>query len=63
MEFVSTHYSVFFNSQFSIFNLIVSLHIRNLLLQILHLLFLQHFLVLDRDYLDKLVYVVRPVIE
>ena len=29
MEFVSTHYSVFFNSQFSIFNLIVSTEEKN----------------------------------
>ncbi len=39
------------------------MHICNLLLQLSHLFFLQHFFVFDRDYLDELVYVMSPVIE
>ena len=43
--------------------LIISLHIRNLLLQLLYLLLLENSLVLDWHYLDEILYVVVPVIE
>ena len=43
--------------------LIISLHIRNLLLQLLYLLLLENSLVLDWHYLDEILYVVVPVIK
>ena len=43
--------------------LIVSLHVCNLLLQLLYLLFLQHTLILDRHYLDEVFHIVVPVVE
>ena len=43
--------------------LIISLHIRNLLLQLLYLLLLENSLILDWHYLDEILYVVVPVVE
>ena len=42
---------------------VVSLHVRNLLLQLSYLLFLEHTLVLDRDNLDEVLDVAVPVVE
>ena len=42
---------------------IVALHVGNLLLQFLHLFFLEHALVLDRHYLDEVFNVAVPVVE
>ena len=42
---------------------VITLHFRNLLLQLPHLFLLQYFLVLDGDYLDKFVYIAIPVVE
>ena len=43
--------------------LVIALHIRNLLLQLLYLLLLENSLVLDWHNLDEILYVVVPVIE
>ena len=48
---------------FLILKLVIALHIRNLLLQLLYLLLLENSLVLDWHYLDEILYVVVPVVE
>ena len=54
---------VIVHCKWSIVLLVVSLHLRNLLLQFPHLLLLQHLLVFDGDYLDKLIHISVPVIK
>lgn len=52
---------IFHISHFTL--LIVSLNVRDLLLEFLHLLLLQHPLVLDRNDLDEVFHVAVPVVE